>query len=85
MKKAGVKPIRIKPFASHIIDYLSADREEQVSIAQANTPLDENDRIIPDQVTVRVRRRSPLPGDAGRAGRTTWTSRRSRSSRWRRR
>mgnify|MGYP001195672220 FL=1 len=54
LKAEGVKQIRIKPVASHIIDYLSADREEQVTIAQANTPLDEKDRIIPDQVTVRV-------------------------------
>ncbi len=54
LRDAGVKHIRIKPVASHIIDYLSADREEQVTIAQANTPLDEHDRIIPDQVTVRI-------------------------------
>ena len=32
-----------------IIDYLSADREEHMSIAQANTELDENDRIVPDK------------------------------------
>jgi DNA-directed RNA polymerase subunit beta len=54
IKDAGVKTIRVKPFASDIIDYLSADREEQVMIAQANTPLDEHSRLIPSQVTVRV-------------------------------
>src|SRR5215203_5344442 len=54
MKTAGVRQVRIKPVASPIIDYLSADREEHVSIAQANTPLDENDRIMPEQVVVRV-------------------------------
>jgi DNA-directed RNA polymerase subunit beta len=54
IKAAGVKQVRIKPVASPIIDYLSADREEQVTIAQANTPLDEHDRFIPDQVVVRV-------------------------------
>ena len=54
IKEAGVKTIRVKPFASDIIDYLSADREEQVMIAQANTPLDEHNRLIPSQVTVRV-------------------------------
>jgi DNA-directed RNA polymerase subunit beta len=53
MKEAGVPLVRIKPYASHIIDYLSADREERMSIAQANTELDENDRIVPDNVTVR--------------------------------
>ena len=54
IKDAGVKTVRVKPFASDIIDYLSADREEQVMIAQANTPLDEHNRLIPNQVTVRV-------------------------------
>ena len=53
-KKAGGTTIRIKPIASQFIDYLSADKEEHVSIAQANTPLDEHDRIVPDSVTVRV-------------------------------
>jgi DNA-directed RNA polymerase subunit beta len=54
IQKAGIKTIRVKPVASSIIDYLSADREEQVMIAQANTPLDEQNRLIPDQVVVRV-------------------------------
>jgi DNA-directed RNA polymerase subunit beta len=54
LQKAGIKTIRVKPVASNIIDYLSADREEQVMIAQANTPLDEQGRLIPDQVVVRV-------------------------------
>src|SRR5215211_3980196 len=54
MKSAKVREVRIKSVASPIINYLSADREEQVTIAQANTPLDENDRIIPEQVVVRV-------------------------------
>jgi DNA-directed RNA polymerase subunit beta len=54
IKDGGIKQIRIKPVASSIIDYLSADREEQVTIAQANTPLDEHDRIVPSTVTVRV-------------------------------
>jgi DNA-directed RNA polymerase subunit beta len=54
IEKAGVKTVRIKPVASDIIDYLSADREEQVMIAQANTPLDEHSRLIPDQVVVRI-------------------------------
>jgi DNA-directed RNA polymerase subunit beta len=54
IQKAGIKTLRVKPVASNIIDYLSADREEQVMIAQANTPLDEQSRLIPDQVVVRV-------------------------------
>jgi DNA-directed RNA polymerase subunit beta len=54
IREAGVKSIRIRPVATHIIDYLSADREEDVMIAQANTPLDEQGRLIPEQVTVRM-------------------------------
>jgi DNA-directed RNA polymerase subunit beta len=54
IQKAGIKTIRVKPVASDIIDYLSADREELVMIAQANTPLDEQSRLIPDEVVVRV-------------------------------
>ncbi|MCC6315264.1 MAG: DNA-directed RNA polymerase subunit beta [Thermomicrobiales bacterium] len=54
IRDSGVKTVRIHPVASTIIDYLSADREEEVMIAQANTPLDEHGRIMPEQVTVRV-------------------------------
>jgi DNA-directed RNA polymerase subunit beta len=51
---AGVKLVRIKPVASDIIDYLPADREEGVMIAQANTPLDDDGRIVEDTVVVRL-------------------------------
>jgi len=54
IEKSGVERIAIKSLASKIIDYLSADREEQVAIAQANTQLDENDRIVADNVVVRI-------------------------------
>ena len=54
LKKAGVKQVRIKAVASTKIDYLSADREESVAIAQANTELDEHNRIVPENVVVRV-------------------------------
>ncbi|MGN6031525.1 MAG: DNA-directed RNA polymerase subunit beta [Thermomicrobiales bacterium] len=54
IKDAGVQFVRIKPVASKIIDYLPADREENVMIAQADTPLDEQDRIAVDLVTVRL-------------------------------
>ena len=59
--------------------------KSSVMIAQANTPLDEHDRIIPDQVDGSRRRRAPLPGRSRPSRSTTWTSRRSRSFRWRRR
>ncbi len=54
IQESGLKSIRIKPVATHIIDYLSADREEDVMIAQANTPIEANGRLIPDQVVVRM-------------------------------
>jgi DNA-directed RNA polymerase subunit beta len=54
IQASGAKYVRIKPIASDTIRYLSADREDEVMIAQANTPLDERNRIIPDHVTVRV-------------------------------
>ncbi len=54
MRTSGVTTVRIRAVASEIIDYISASREELAMIAQANTPLDENNRIIPDQVVVRV-------------------------------
>jgi len=53
LKSSNVKQVRIKPVVSTIIDYLSADREEGKLIAQADTPLDEHDRIDVDLVTVR--------------------------------
>ncbi len=54
IRSSGVKVVRIKPIASDVIHYLSADLEEEAMIAQANTPLDEYGRVIPEQVTVRV-------------------------------
>jgi DNA-directed RNA polymerase subunit beta len=51
---ARVGEIRIKSVASDQIVYLPADREVNVMIAQANTPLDEEGRIAVDNVTVRL-------------------------------
>ncbi|MDQ4045109.1 MAG: DNA-directed RNA polymerase subunit beta, partial [Chloroflexota bacterium] len=53
MRSSNVKQVRIRPVVSGIIDYLSADREEGKLIAQADTPLDEDNRIAVDWVTVR--------------------------------
>ncbi|HRA47765.1 MAG TPA: DNA-directed RNA polymerase subunit beta, partial [Thermomicrobiales bacterium] len=54
LTKANVSEVRIRAVASTKIVYLSADKEKNVSIAQATTPLDDDFRIIPDTVTVRV-------------------------------
>ena len=53
LKANNVLQVRIKPVVSDIIDYLSADREEGRLIAQADTPLDDDNRIAVDLVTVR--------------------------------
>jgi DNA-directed RNA polymerase subunit beta len=54
LKQAGVKVVRIKSVASDLIRYLPANLEEDTMIAQANTPLDEHNRIAVDNVTVRL-------------------------------
>src|SRR5680860_1461237 len=53
LNKAGVTHIRIMTVVSDNIDYLSADREEGKLIAQADTPIDEANRIAVELVTVR--------------------------------
>ncbi|HET7034700.1 MAG TPA: DNA-directed RNA polymerase subunit beta [Thermomicrobiaceae bacterium] len=50
---AGVTLIRVVPFVSEEIEFLPADREEQFTIAQANTPLDEGSRFTVDRVAAR--------------------------------
>jgi len=53
LSRLGRRPIKIKPFASQEITYLSADEEENYIIAQANTLLDENSEFIESRVEVR--------------------------------
>ena len=50
---AKVKAVDIMPVATDHIDYLSADREANLHIAQANTPVDEFGRITAASVVVR--------------------------------
>ncbi|MGH2561218.1 MAG: DNA-directed RNA polymerase subunit beta, partial [Thermomicrobiales bacterium] len=52
--KAGVRQLFVRPVATDVIQYLSADLEERFNIAQANTELDDAMRVVPEQVTVRV-------------------------------
>jgi DNA-directed RNA polymerase subunit beta len=54
IEDAKVPEIRIKPLASDQIVYLPADREVNVMIAQANTPLDAQSRIDVENVVVRI-------------------------------
>ncbi len=46
-------PVKVLPFASGISVYLSADAEDRFVIAQANTPLNENDEFMRARVSSR--------------------------------
>lgn len=47
------RTIKIKPFVANEMEYLSADKEEQFIIAQANAPLDERNQFVGDKIEVR--------------------------------
>ena len=53
LAKLKQQQIKIKPFVSQEIVYLSADEEENYIIAQANTVLDENSQFIEERAEVR--------------------------------
>jgi DNA-directed RNA polymerase subunit beta len=53
LSKLSSRNIKIKPFVSEEIKYLSADEEENYLIAQANIPLDENNQFAVEKVEVR--------------------------------
>jgi len=53
ISRLSKQPIKIKPFVSQEIKYLSADEEENYVIAQANTLFDANNEFIEDKVEVR--------------------------------
>ncbi len=51
--KAGLRTVRIKPVVTDEIEYLSADVEEDFTIAQANALLNENNHFKDDRVSAR--------------------------------
>ncbi len=51
--KAGIEQIPVQPFISGDIEYLSADREDDFVIAQANSPLDDLNQFSTDRVSAR--------------------------------
>jgi len=51
--KAGLRTVRIKPVVTDEIEYLSADVEEDFTIAQANALLNENNHFVDDHVSAR--------------------------------
>lgn len=55
-KTAGeIEFIPIKPFVSDHVDYLSADKEDNFNIAQANTEIDKNLEFVRERVSSRYR------------------------------
>ncbi len=48
-----VKTVKVRPYASAGIEYLSADREEKFTIAQANAVLDERMQFAGEKIEVR--------------------------------
>ena len=50
-----IKTVRIRPVVSGQIDYLSADREEEYRIAEANVKLDENGHFVDERVPSRYK------------------------------
>ncbi len=60
IQAAGIRTVRIKPFVSQQIEYLSADLEEKFAVAQANSRLDEHFRFIEDRVEARREEEYPI-------------------------
>jgi DNA-directed RNA polymerase subunit beta len=60
IRAAGIRNVRIKPFVSQQIEYLSADREQEFVVAQANSRLDEHFRFVEDRVEARKEEDYPV-------------------------
>ena len=48
-----IRKVKVRPYASQSIEYMSADREEKLTIAQASTVLDDKQQLVEDSVEVR--------------------------------
>ncbi len=54
--KAGKQAtVRVRPFVSDIVEYLSADQEDNFVVAQANVALDSHNQFLEEHVEVRYR------------------------------
>ncbi len=51
------RTIKVRPFVSDEIVYLTADQEEKYTIAQANSKLDQNNQFVEDKVEARLAER----------------------------
>ena len=68
LAKAGVERVRIVPWVSDEIVFLSADEEDKYTVAQANAPVDERHRPV-HGVAHRLPQPAHLQGPAGDRGR----------------
>ena len=57
LKRHGFKKAPVAPFATQDIEYLSADREDRFTIAQANAVLDAQDQFVSNRVSARYMQR----------------------------
>ncbi len=53
IKEAGIDEVHVKPYMTDEVVYMSADEEDQFSIAQANARLDRRGQIVPKRVSAR--------------------------------
>ena len=53
LKRMKIKDVPVTPFATHDIEYLSADNEDKFIIAQANAVLDEHEQFVSNRVSGR--------------------------------
>jgi DNA-directed RNA polymerase subunit beta len=57
MKKAGVAKVPVTPFVSEETMYLSADEEDQFTIAQANATVDSRTQFTGDRISARYKQK----------------------------
>ncbi len=53
LKRMKISEVPVTPFATHDIEYLSADNEDKFIIAQANAVLDEHEQFVSNRVSGR--------------------------------
>lgn len=54
LAKKGIEKVPVMPFVTGEIIYLSADREDEFVVAQANAKLDERGNFVDDRVSARL-------------------------------
>ena len=53
LKRHRIKKVPVVPFATRDIEYLSADKEDRYTIAQANSQLDERSQFVSNRISAR--------------------------------